>query len=207
MQVRPFVTDIEVCGLAIDAIVGGFALFPDLGLEKLAAHGIGEVHAADQPNARPVVLIDRQRWYSQQKWLDAFADIAQSMGGGLMFKIGFQVPKFAAFPERSSHQADNIVDGLQALDAAYHMNHRKAGVVMHDAQSGVMLEGIGHYKMVSSEARRIVMCCENPYPCDFDRGLLHAVATHFEPGSETVHDRGQGCRKSGGHSCTFDITW
>ncbi len=207
MQFQPFAKDVEVCGLAIDAIVGGFALFPDLGLEKLAAHGIGEVRPSDRPQASHAVLIDRHRWYSQQSWLDAFADIAQSLGGGLMFKIGCQVPNFAAFPEHGSDHADNILDGLKALDVAYHMNHRKSGVVMYNAQSGAMLEGIGHYKVLTAHARTIVMCCENPYPCDFDRGLLHAIATHFEPSAETVHDRLKPCRKSGGHSCTFQITW
>lgn len=174
----------------------------------MAAHGIGEVRSGSDAAGHKSIVIDRHRWYSQQRWLDAFADISQALGGGLMFKIGCQVPSFAPFPPQGSDDASTIHEGLRALDVAYHMNHRRAGKVMYNTETGAMLEGIGHYILrESSDDRHIVMCCENPYPCDFDRGILHTIASHFEPSAETTHDRTLGCRKHGADSCTYNITW
>jgi hypothetical protein len=54
------------------------------------------------------------------------------------------------------------------------------------------------------------MVCANPYPCDFDRGIVEAMAGRFRPqGSVPVvrHDGAQPCRKTGGESCTYLIRW
>jgi hypothetical protein len=48
---------------------------------------------------------------------------------------------------------------------------------------------------------------ETPYPCEFDRGLVTALAARFEPMTKTVHDNDAPCRKKGGASCTYVVTW
>ena len=50
----------------------------------------------------------------------------------------------------------------------------------------------------------------NPYPCDFDRGLLDALGRRFEPANpylDIVHHDNAPCKKSGADSCTYTIFW
>lgn len=201
MQFQPFESGIEVFGPSIDAILEGFTLFPTLALEKLARRGIGEICTGD--GGKPEISIDRNRWYSQANWLSAFEDIANAVGSQMMFKIGGQVPKHAPFPPTLT----DIHTGIAGIDVAYHMNHRKYGRVMFDPESGTMLEGIGHYRYERGGARRILVHCKNPYPCDFDRGLLQSMAVRFEGRAEVNHDKGGPCRKRGEDACTYEIAW
>jgi hypothetical protein len=91
---------------------------------------------------------------------------------------------------------------------AYHINHRKAGSPMFNPETGEMTEGIGHYKYhAAPNEKRITMVGENPYPCDFDRGLVSALAARFETQSSTAHDNDAPCRKKGADSCTYIVRW
>jgi hypothetical protein len=61
----------------------------------------------------------------------------------------------------------DIHTALGSLDVAYHMNHRKNGMIMFDVQTGIMLEGIGHMITTNEpDARRIFVESNTPYPCD-----------------------------------------
>jgi hypothetical protein len=201
MQFKAFEPNIEVYGSSIDAIVEGFALFPQIGLEKLVEHGIGEMRKGS--GGKQEYYINREAWYSQANWLKAFESIASSIGVQVLFKIGKNVPKHAVFPP----QVKDIHAALQSLDVAYHMNHRKAGQAMFNADTGRMLEGIGHYKYEKGgKPKEIVMVCENPYPCDLDRGIIQALANRFEGHAKVAHDTGP-CRKKGENSCRYHVTW
>jgi hypothetical protein len=91
---------------------------------------------------------------------------------------------------------------------AYHLNHGKHGRVMFDVESGTMLEGIGHYGYLPvAGENRIVSTCRNPYPCDFDLGILTAMAKRFAPDATVDHVEGETCRKSGADECTYVVTW
>jgi hypothetical protein len=71
-----------------------------------------------------------------------------------------------------------------------------------------MLEGIGHYKMeLVPNENRIIMICENPYPCEYDRGIITALANRFESLARTAHDSEAPCRKNGADSCTYVVMW
>ena len=197
MQFRAFDSGVEVFGASVGAFVDAFKLFPSVILKCLTKHGIGTMVGKN-------VEIDRTKWYPQEGWLAAWEEIATSIGPRACYQIGRQVPKHAVFPPTVT----DVTSAIGSLDIAYHMNHRKNGKVMFDPATGQKLKGIGNYgfEPVRGE-RRIKSVCENPYPCDFDRGLLAEVAFKFEPQSRVNHDDAASCRQKGANSCTYIVSW
>jgi len=131
-------------------------------------------------------------WYPQQAWLNAFRDIAQGVGAKTLYQIGFSIPKSAKFPPGIG----SIEQALESLDAAYHMNHRGGE--------------IGHYLYAQAGKNQGAITCRNPYPCDFDRGLIEAMVARFKPAGsfpKVTHDAAKGCRAKQGDSCTYVISW
>jgi hypothetical protein len=133
-------------------------------------------------------------WHKQQAWLDAFKAIADNVGTSTLFSIGLKIPENAKFPP----DIDSLGKALSALDVAYHMNHRNGE--------------IGHILLKRTGERSVAMLCDNPYPCDFDRGLLTAFCNRFLPkGSlskaKVTHDDSKPCRKKGADSCTYLVSW
>jgi hypothetical protein len=197
MQFKPFEPGIEVYGASIDAIVDAFKLFPSVALRKLLNYGIGTAQGKD-------VVINRDAWYPQGNWLSVFESIASEVGPRAIVQIGQHVPKHAPFPPSIS----DIHSAMASMDAAYHMNHRKSGKIMFDPATGHMLSGIGNYGYTPvPRERRIVSVCENPYPCDFDRGVIMTLAQRFEKASRVTHDDSAPCRKTGANSCKYIIAW
>lgn len=150
--------------------------------------------------------IDPNGWYSQQKWLNAFRHISEKVGSMTMLNIGKKIPENAQFPP----EINNIVAGLHSIDVAYHMNHRNSrGQVLFD--NGQIHEGIGHYEVKSVEGDpnkgQATLVCENPYHCDFDKGIITTMALKFNNGAKVLHDDSQGCRKSGHSSCHYKVEW
>jgi len=179
-QFRAFDRRVEVNGETIRAFIDGMGAFKRKGSELLAAHGIAD----PQPG----------RWYLQQSWLDAFKEIADTVGIQTLYAIGQKIPEDAQLPP----QIDSLNKALPAIDVAYHMNHRGGE--------------IGHYQVAEKAAKSFKLVCTNPYPCDFDRGIIAAFCQRFRPdGSQTnarvVHDDAAPCRKKGAESCTYLVTW
>ena len=197
MHCKPFEPGIEVWGACVEPFVDAFKMFPSVVLKRLVSRGIGTLKGKD-------VVIDRQAWYPQKEWLEVFEDIATSVGPRATYQIGLSIPRHAVFPPT----VKDIHSGIASVDVAYHMNHRKNGKVMFDATTGQKLSGIGSYgyAAVSGESR-ITSVCENPYPCDFDRGILSAIALRFEKFARVTHDDGAQCRRNGASSCTYSISW
>jgi hypothetical protein len=197
MQFKPFEQGIEVYGASIDAIVEAFRLFPSVALKQLVNYGIGTVKGRD-------IVIDREAWYPMSNWLAAYESIAKTVGPRALMQIGQQIPKHAPFPPT----INDIHSALASLNAAYHMNHRKRGKVMFDPETGQLTPGIGSYGYTPvPRERKIISVCENPYPCDFDKGLITALANRFEKMSRVVHDDDAPCRRTNAESCTYTITW
>jgi hypothetical protein len=197
MQFKPFEPGIEVYGASIDAVVDAFKLFPSIALKKLVNAGIGTMSGKD-------VVINRDAWYSQERWLSVFESVANDIGPRALMQIGQQVPKHAPFPPT----INDIHTAMGSMDAAYHMNHRKGGKVMFDPATGQMTPGIGNYGYTPvPRERRIISVVENPYPCDFDRGIMTSLASRFEKGSRVTHDDSAPCRKTGANSCKYIIVW
>jgi hypothetical protein len=133
-------------------------------------------------------------WYSQQALLDAFGVVSEKLGADALYNIGLKIPNNAQFPL----DVDSLDRALNVLDIAYHMNHRYGE--------------IGHYHLNAAGETCFEMVCENPYPCDFDRGVLAALCSRFKPkGSDAnaavIHDESKPCRKKGASSCTYRLTW
>jgi len=154
--------------------------------------GMGEV-------AYPVLVanglrnVARDEWYPQQAWLNVFKEIARVDGNLLdLVSIGMAIPQNAIFPQ----EIDSIESALRSIDVAYHMNHRGGE--------------IGHYHVQVVSDKQIDMVCENPYPCDFDYGIIYSMSRRFCPPSmyaRVYHDESSPCRKHGGDSCTYHVIW
>jgi hypothetical protein len=189
---------IDVNGESLGAMVDAFRQYPTIVAKYLGQYGLTKVvHGKAEP-------IDRSSWYPLDKWLAAYQAIAKDVGVNSLYTIGKKVPENAMFPPH----INDIRSALGGLDMSYHFVHRKNGAVMFDPATGVMLEGIGHIRTEISEGeRKATIVCEEPYPCEFDRGLITALATRFEPGAKTIHDNGAPCRKKGDMSCTYLVSW
>jgi hypothetical protein len=94
---------------------------------------------------------------------------------------------------------DNLQKALASIDTAYHLNHRGGE--------------IGHYALVefNEHDRTAIMVCNNPYPSEFDRGIISAMTKKFVPASSVIYDVQldplHESRLKGGDSCRYVITW
>ncbi len=121
---------------------------------------------------------------------------------------GKKIPESAVFPP----DVKDIVSGLKSIDVAYHMNHSNGmGELLfnpNNAPGNQIIEGIGHYEYnPGQDNRHAVIVCKNPYPCEFDRGIITTMARRFEQGSSVQHDDTKPCRKKGADSCTYSVSW
>jgi hypothetical protein len=189
---------IEASGASIGAFVEAFKLFPSVISKKLVKHGIGKFTAKND------IDIDPNAWYPQQSWLTAWEEIANEIGPRACYQIGRHLPKHAPFPPTVT----DIFSGIASVNVAYHLNHRKNGKPMFDLATGAKLNGIGNYGFQPSPGEKKITCTvDNPYPCDFDRGILTEIATKFQPLARITHNDAAPCRKKGADSCTYVITW
>lgn len=129
------------------------------------------------------------QWYPQQAWLNAFKVIAEKVGGGTLYEIGKKIPENAQFPP----EIDNAEKALASIDIAYHMNH----------QNGE----IGHYSFEKTGENTGKMVCNNPYPTDFDRGIIEAMAGRFSDTVDVSVDAANSTRESGGEADVYLISW
>jgi hypothetical protein len=198
MQFKAFEPGIEASGFCVAAYVEAFRLFPSVVLGKLTKNGIGKAKGKND------IEVDVNAWYSQEGWLAAFEEIANNIGPRACYQIGRNIPKYAVFPP----SIKDIHSSIASVDVAYHLNHRKQGKVMFDPATGKKLTGIGNYgyQPVAGQ-RKIISVCENPYPCDFDRGILTETGLRFESNTRVAHDDSAPCRKHGADSCTYVVTW
>ena len=178
-QFKAFAPNVKVNGQTVNSLVAGMGAFKAVALKILSENGID--------NPQP------DQWYSQQAWLDSFKSIAAKVGANTLYQIGLKIPENAKFPPT----IDSPEKGLQALDMAYHMNHK-------DGE-------IGHYNFRKETEHSGKMVCKNPYPSDFDRGIIEGIIKKFKNGSSGITrvtlDPAQPTRKSGADSCTYIVQW
>jgi hypothetical protein len=198
MQYEQCEPGIEVNGESLGATIDAFRQYPTIVTKYLLKFGlVKEVNGKAE-------AIDRSAWYPLDKWLACYHAIAKDVGLNSLYTIGKKIPENATFPAH----INDIRSALSTLNIAYHLNHRKNGVPMFNPETGATLDGIGNVRCeLSDNERRAVLVFENPYPCEFDRGLVSALANRFEPMAKTVHDNAAPCRKKGGPSCTYVVTW
>lgn len=194
---QQFVIDpgIEVGGSAIGSIIDAFQQYPSIVTKYLVQSGILSGKQSQ---------IDRTAWYPLDKWLAVYHSIAKDVGVNSLYTIGKKVPEYVDIPP---HVTD-IRSLFATLNIAYHVGHRKNGVIMFDATTGKTLDGIGKVTCdAPKDERKLTLTFENPYPCEFDRGLIHAFAMRFEAAARVVHDAAAPCRKKGGRTCTYVVSW
>lgn len=83
---------------------------------------------------------------------------------------------------------------LAAVDDYYQSTHRGP-----DA---------GGYQLLKWKCGTISVTCNNPYPCDFDRGMLESLVKRFAPPGTVLgvaHDHDARCRDLGDHACTYKV--
>ncbi len=192
-----FEEGMQVSGAAIMSVIDGMGSFDSIARAFLNQSGLPDD-----------LIPDAEHWYSQQKWLDAFKLISEKIGIKTLFVIGTKIPENAVFPQ----DIDNVEKALASIDIAYHMNHKNAqGEVLFDPSrppGQEMKEGIGHYGFEKiAEEKKAVLVCNNPYPCDFDNGIISSMANRFSRTYKVIHDDTQPCRKKGADSCTYIATW
>jgi len=183
--------EVEVNGQTVLSIVNGLGEMKSMGFRILKRFNI---HDPETDN-----------WYSQQEWLNAFKYFVEKVGPNTLFLIGNSIPENADFPP----DIDSIEKALSSLDIAYHMNHRLNGKPLFDPANGQKKEGIGNYIFKNIDDNSAEMICNNPYPCDFDMGIIDAVAkkfTHEGSFTKIVHNEGS-CRKHGDDSCGYTVSW
>ncbi|HEX4386711.1 MAG TPA: hypothetical protein VH083_27340 [Myxococcales bacterium] len=189
--------DIQVLGAAVNNIIEGLGAFRLLASHILNDVGIGSLDESGNFH------LDKQAWYSFGAYLRAYSRMERELGPTIIYSAGLTIPRNAIFPKG----IDSLETGLRSIDVAYHMNHGRHGEALFDAATGQMKNGIGHYHARRATDRRFELICENPYPCDLDRGIVEAMARRFEPSAMVFHDTKSLCRKLGGESCTFHVEW
>jgi hypothetical protein len=192
-----FESKIEVHKVSVVSVIEAFKMFPEVPHRILSKHGVGEL-SPDGRYAPP-----ENDWHPVEPILAAIHEVSNTIGRYKMFDVGKLIPKNVVLPPtlRDIHAC------IQSIDVHYHLHHRKNGQVMFNTATGAMLDGIGHYGYTPKEDRRIVSVCENPYPCDFDRGILLGMARLFEPRARVEHVDSEPCRRDRAPSCTYEVIW
>jgi hypothetical protein len=177
----PFSPNVEVNGETVLSCVNALPSYRNVMESVLYKHGLRELLPG--------------KWYSQEKWLNAFRDIGKRYGPHTLFLIGKAIPMNANFPS----DIDNLEGALKSIDVAYHMNHRNGE--------------IGYYKLVciSHSVKHAVVECCNPYPSYFDMGIILSMARRFKTNPSDIveieRDEMKPSRLNGANSCHFNLKW
>lgn len=105
---KPFEENIEVLGTSMISVISSLPSIPFIVEKYFTEVGL--------PNLSEILP---DKWYSQKKWLNIFAVIAEKTGPNTLLNIGKNIPDHAKFPRNLS----SIEEALKSIDIAYHMNH------------------------------------------------------------------------------------
>lgn len=136
-------------------------------------------------------LVEEQ-WYPLESVLKTFYDVQKQIGPNTVRAIGRKCASVAPFPVINSME-----EALRGLGMAYLMNHRGN-------------TDIGGYHYTALGDRRGRMLCDNPYPCEFDEGLIDALTERFRPVDAffvRIEHEPSTCRQRGDKHCTYTIAW
>lgn len=182
-QFKAYSPDVEVNGQTVLAFVNAVATpFKKKMVGILEKHGIKDVAATE--------------WYPQQAWLSAFEEIAGLFGEITLLAIGKAIPKSAKFPDSIT----DLESALKSINDAYHFNHRNGE--------------IGHYKLTQFDAENHTaeMECDNPYPDEFDKGIILAIARKWKPKDAVRNiivtiDNTRPTRSTGANTTYYKLNW
>ena len=132
-------------------------------------------------------------WYSQDELLDVFDALADDALPFIFSDMGAQVAHDAEFPE----EIDSVQQALAHVDAFHRSHHRGSR--------------IGSYAFEKTGERSGTIVCKTPYPCDFDRSFLQAIAQRFRPDRScdviVRHAESASCRERGDESYDYVVRW
>ena len=94
-------------------------------------------------------------------------EIQDKFSSELLFRIGEKIATNAILPPG----INSLETCLASINTAYHMNHRRGEIGSYEYS----------YLGGGSGLKRAKMICPNPYPCAFDRGVIHGFAQRFKP--------------------------
>ena len=184
----------DVWGVPLLAYAHAFRQYPTI-MEKYF-HKLGMAGALD-PNEL------KSQYVPMDAWIASTHAIVQEVGASTVYTIGKKITDTAPLPPG----VDDIKAVLMGIDASYHVHHRRDGVVMFDMETGTMLDGIGHYKCeLQPNENKAHVTCDNPYPCDLDRGIIAGFAARFEPAVAVSHAT-SACRSKGDGACVYLVEW
>jgi len=194
MKYKAINANVKVNGQAILDVLNVSGSLKDITMSILAENGM--------------VSLDSKEWYPQQKLLNVFTYLSNNPGGSeTLYGVGKTVSENVKFPSNIK----DVHEALSAIDIAYHINHRLDGKVLSDDKTKETEENIGNYRYKFIDEKKAEIVCDNPYPCDFDKGIIYSAAKRFKP-PESVsvkidHDKGESCRETGGSFCRYIISW
>ncbi|WP_132059760.1 hypothetical protein [Halorussus amylolyticus] len=174
-QYEAFSANSEVNGRSVRSIVEGVGQFSsaykDRALDILDNHGLPEPEVGT--------------WYSLQSYLDAFEELADTVGPKTVVKIGSEIPNVVDWPP----EVGSVEAAMSVLDDVYQMNHRG--------------DDIGYYEFESTGDREGVMETRNAYPPELDEGLLKGTAERFSDDDAFVRIE----QVEEGEPRAFEISW
>jgi hypothetical protein len=175
---RAYDATTEVSGESVVSLVEGTGVWAASAKRMLSENGIAD----PKPG----------QWYSQQAYLNGFKTVAQKTGPAVLRNIGRSIPDRAKWPP----EVNTVEAGLNSINVAYHMNHRKGKA--------------GNYTFTKINSKSAIMVCDNPYPDNFDYGLIESVAKKFCKAGDNVTvkiDEKKPQRDKGAESTTYIIEW
>lgn len=141
--------------------------------------------------------IDPEAWYPQTQVLECLKDIAYGTEGGMMNLVAFGMKVIdTALQDQLSVEGMTIEEGLISFNDYYQMNHADG----YAGDISVVVMGPKHVELVSY----------TPYPDDAEFGMIYGLSRKVAPaGAHPIvkHLDNTECRKKGGQSCTYEITW
>lgn len=164
-----------------------------LGMARgLESQGLDWARVLDLLHQVGIVDPQADSWYSVTRLLAFLAAVERAHGREALRAVGRAIPDTARF----APDLDTLERALRTLDVAYQVNHRGGP--------------IGRYRYQAKGPGQGEMHCENPYPCDFDGGLLERLVARYAvagPALGVTHRPGPLCRRLGAPACVFDLRW
>ncbi|MFH1116857.1 MAG: hypothetical protein V1792_23320 [Pseudomonadota bacterium] len=180
---KAFDPRVELSGGHLSAIIQAFPA----GTEKIAKSILAARGLQDpKPDA----------WYSLQAVLDVMKDLYESFNPGLLTRMGSRVGQIVQLPPHWK----SVDMAVKELDIGYKMNHRGGQVGSYSYEDLGTVSGL----------RRMKSIARTHWPCEYDFGILQGMGERFkQPGMEVFvrKDEEAPCRKSGGDSCTYIVSW
>lgn len=156
-----------------------------------SVNAFGYIDIQDHLEKHGLKDIEPEGWYSQQAYLDLMRELDETKHFNLV-AIGMKIPDSVPFPP----EIDNIEKALASLGHAYAMNNRGSD--------------IGYYRFESLGEGHGKLYCKNPYPSDFDYGIIYRLIQKFRATGQSFTVRRDDSipnRKTGADECVYEVEW